>query len=217
MESQHTHAPIVERSMRVLALHGAPCNSNIMRFHSAMLKKAVGKNVEWIVPEGPEPWEPVPGATALNFSERTELEKKLAKDLPFVQWYSHPLDQPEADPDVVASWEDAIYVHVEESLEYLDTVISKEGPFDVVVAYSQSGTLLAIYQEKLAMPTIFVPGGLADAWGVHGLMTLPLQYSDLMILDHQDGHGFPTKPPRATEIYQRIVVEMRAICGLPPM
>mmetsp|Transcript_132966 Transcript_132966/g.231102 ORF Transcript_132966/g.231102 Transcript_132966/m.231102 type:complete len:418 (-) Transcript_132966:67-1320(-) len=233
--------PKADRKPRILALHGAPGNSNIMKFQVTSFKKALGKDFEWVFWEGPCKWEPVPGATALNLSERTPVEKMLAKDLPFVQWYSHP--EPDEGGPKEMSFEGVVYLNVERGFEYLDEKLQKEGPFDAVVAFSQSGTMVAMYmdylrrlgrevpwklsvffcgamiddvkyvlKEKLSQPAIYVQGGDADPWGAHGKKQLPLMYEEVKMFEHQDGHTFPQT--NAGEIYEEIAREMRDRCGL---
>uniref|UniRef100_A0A7S4UZH4 Serine hydrolase domain-containing protein n=1 Tax=Alexandrium monilatum TaxID=311494 RepID=A0A7S4UZH4_9DINO len=232
------HLPSVEgRRVRVLVLHGAPGNSNVMKFQVKTLQKMAGDDFEWIFVDGPCAWEPIPGSQRMNFAERSEFERKLAKDKPFVQWYAHP-DESRGD----------VYVEVEECIKYLDECISREGPVDALLCYSQSATAAALlmdswrrdgkeptwrinvffcgamiddkrYQLKapFSIPTMYVPGGDNDPWGRHGLDCLPEMYTDLTILEHTDGHTMPTSQPRAGEIYERILRELREVCGLPPL
>jgi len=199
-------------------------NSNILKFQTNQLQRILGEDFEWRFVDGPCPWEPRLGHTALNFSERTDIEKALAKGLPFVQWYSHPLpsekdpltqvlflpeclqgsqvlvptdeegyflvynpelrgnsegvqyrrsmDLNDRDP-ALAKWgeklqgvlidgwlkvsaakpeydfEDVIYLNVEHGLKFLDKTFVTEGPIDVLVCYSQSATLAAMYLDLL--------------------------------------------------------------------
>ena len=53
--------PVAGRKARVLALHGAPGNSNIMRFQTGQLARCLGRDFEWAFPDGCVAWEPVPG------------------------------------------------------------------------------------------------------------------------------------------------------------
>jgi len=150
--------PVQAARGRILALHGAPGNSNIMRFQVKLLQKVAGPDFEWSFLDGPCAWEPLEGATALNLCERTLIEKSLAKGLPFTQWYSHPLPELAGPSEALAdsapqagalSFENVIYLNVEDGMGFLDEYIAREGPFDVLVAFSQSGTLAAMYLDKL--------------------------------------------------------------------
>ncbi|CAE7510567.1 unnamed protein product [Symbiodinium natans] len=231
-----------KRKPRVLALHGAPSNSNIMKFQTAQLRKLTGEDFEWIFLDGPCAWKPLPGSELLHLAERTSMEKAIAKDKPFVQWYSHPEPSPEeaaAGKGRTMSFDDAKYENVEEGVKFLDKYLEANAPIDIVVGFSQSGTLLAIYMdtlrkanrsmpwlftvlfcgamiddaryaldEPLALPALYVHGGDADPWGRHGERCLPKMYADLEMLEHTDGHGFPSSAPRASEIYQRVLQRM---------
>ncbi|CAK9076412.1 UPF0483 protein [Durusdinium trenchii] len=148
--------PLVEarspsRRLRVLALHGAPGNSNIMNFQTAGLRKMAGEDFEWSFLDGPCAWEPVPNSTQMNLAERTAIEKALAKGKPFVQWYSHPKPTGEEEgqePAKAMSFENVVYENVEEGIKFLQTALAGLDP-DIVLCYSQSGTMLAMYMDVM--------------------------------------------------------------------
>jgi len=138
------------RRMRVLALHGSPGNSNIMRFQVSRLQRALGSDFEWFFADGACAWEAIPGATQLPFAERSEVEKKLAKGLPFVQWYEHRNHDTRPSPGGESvEPQGVMYELVESCLSHLDEIMAREGPFDVVVGYSQGGTALAMWLDSL--------------------------------------------------------------------
>ena len=58
----------LQRPLRILALHGAPGNSNLLKFQSAALRKMAGEDFLWSFPEGPCGWQEVPGATQMNLA-----------------------------------------------------------------------------------------------------------------------------------------------------
>ncbi|CAL1171025.1 unnamed protein product [Cladocopium goreaui] len=123
---------------------------------------------------------------------------------------------------------------------YPDPRRSLAADADVVVAFSQGGTMLAIYMDemrkalrpvqwrlgvffcgamiddedfqlldKLPLPALYIHGGDTDPWGRHGEKMLPKMYTELEMLEHSDGHSFPSAQPRAGEIYQRVICRMR--------
>eukprot|EP00439_Symbiodinium_sp_Y106_P032255 s1341_g3.t2 len=59
-----------KRKPRVLALHGAPSNSNIMKFQTAQLRKLAGEDFEWLFADGRCAWKPLPGSKVMNLAER---------------------------------------------------------------------------------------------------------------------------------------------------
>lgn len=231
-----------KRKPRVLALHGAPSNSNIMKFQTVQLRKLAGEDFEWLFLDGPCAWKPLPGSKVMNLAERTSVEKAIAKDKPFVQWYSHPelpLEELMTGKGQELDFDGVEYENVDEGVRFLDEYVKANAPIDVVVAFSQSGTLVAMLmdilrkakkpipwqltvlfcgamiddpryalEEPLASPALYVHGGDADPWGRHGERELPKMFTELEMLEHEDGHSFPSTPPRASEIYQRVLQRM---------
>merc|ERR1712176_72994 len=77
--------PVVGRKLRVLAMHSTAGNSNIMKFQCAQLRQVMGKEAEWLYIDGPTPWHP--HGDLGDERERTDFEKTIAKDKPFMQWF----------------------------------------------------------------------------------------------------------------------------------
>lgn len=246
---------IIGRKMRVLALHGCPGNASLMKFQCAPLKALAGNGVEWIYLDGPLPWYPVPGATAAHQAEPSDTVKLIAGKKPFKQWYDHddPKDLPKSDlsksdlPESALNFDDVKYLQVEEGCKYLEDQIDANKPIDVILAFSQAGTLVAMlmdamrkrgcdipwrqnilfcgamiddtdYQLKEAFdfPAVYVVGGDTDDWGAHGKKCLPQMYRNLTILEHDDGHAFPTSAPRAKDIFSCVLQKMYQVCGQTP-
>ncbi|CAE7661612.1 unnamed protein product [Symbiodinium sp. CCMP2456] len=114
-----------KRKPRVLALHGAPSNSNIMKFQTGQLRKLAGEDFEWLFVDGPCAWKPLPGSKLMNLAERTPVEKAIAKDKPFVQWYSHPELSPEETAagkgyELDVDFDNVQYENVDEGVRFLD-------------------------------------------------------------------------------------------------
>merc|ERR1712216_162233 len=71
------------------------------------------------------------------------------------------------------------------------------------------------FQETSPHPTIVVPGGLKnDPYHYMQVEWGRAMYTDLMILEHEDGHVFPSKQPRAREIYMEIASKIWKHCGI---
>lgn len=245
--------PVEGRKARVLAMHGCPGNASIMKFMCNTLKTMSGDDMEWVFPDGPCPWTPVPGSTDPKSMEPSEFAKRIAGKKPFVAWYSHPADLDPAakkPPKLRKDTGDYVgittYGRVEEGIQFLDEYLQQEAPIDVVVAFSQAGTLLAMlieayrkrgkevpwrlsvvfcggmiddpdfqFDEMSPQPTVYIVGGDNDPWAVSGKTCLPLMYTDLTVLEHNDGHVLPTTQPQAGEVYARVSTLMRAACGMP--
>eukprot|EP00439_Symbiodinium_sp_Y106_P033057 s1341_g3.t4 len=185
-------------------------------------------------------------STAAAQRRCTPVEKAIAKDKPFVQWYSHPELSPEetaAGKGQEMDFDGVQYENVDEGVRFLEEYVKANAPIDVVVAFSQSGTLVGILmdilrkakkpipwqltvlfcgamiddvryalEEPLASPALYVHGGDGDPWGRHGERCLPKMYTELEMLEHEDGHSFPSTAPRASEIYQRVLQRMYVAC-----
>merc|ERR1711908_35220 len=101
------------------------------------LMSSLGSEVEWLWVEAPLEWHPASGGTEYHDSERTELEIKISKGLPFREWY-------------VQSGEGASPQHLlrlEEGFQRLEELLSAQAPVDVVVAFSSGANLAALYTE----------------------------------------------------------------------
>merc|ERR1739848_78207 len=72
--------------------------------------------------------------------------------------------------------------------------------------------LMTKLEEPSALPTISVRGQ-ADPWAFASV-EIPKSLSNILELEHEDGHEFPVTVPCATAIYERIASEMRKACGL---
>merc|ERR1711974_587003 len=59
-----------------------------------------------------------------------------------------------------------------------------------------------------------VLGGQNDPWYAPGKVGLPERYSQLTVLEHQDGHGFPFTEPMASQVYNTVSAKIREVCGL---
>jgi len=233
--------PITGRTPRILAIHGAPANGAFMKFQTAQLRNALGmKAFDWIYLDGLFPWEPMEVSTSAEWETytrpRTELEKRIAQGRPLVVWIRLVFDEhglPGTDFDSLTKSRDHIMQYIEE-----------HGPVDAIVTFSQAANLsVAImrsmtkrgktipwrlnvffnppgvvssyddFTEPLALRTITVHGA-KDPWG-YVKPLFPALFSDLLQLDHDDGHEFPITEPTASALYRRVADEIRNCCGIP--
>jgi len=228
--------------LRVLALHGAASNSNLMKFQTTQLRKAIGNNAEWFYPDGIVPWEPCEekaseasdakevGSIDDYYSKRTPFEKRIAQGKPFCSWYA--LDE---EGDVTEESTNA-------AIDWLMDYIKREGPFDVVVAYQQSCSLAILLsdryrQAKGAVPwhanvhfsstmvngeakvpplptdTVLVVSPSDPHWCRMAKDVYRKVFPSLVVLEHADGFGFPTSQPQAGDINNAIVAHIRRCCS----
>lgn len=153
--------PILGRKVRVLALHGAPANSNVMRFQTAALRRQLGPDVEWIYPDALYETTPTEGLRHESKhylgSETSAFEERLSQGKPFVSWFrlvDAPAteDDDEPDPEELMT-SDQVMMHG--SMKQLVELLDKEAPIDVLVAFSQGvlmGTFLANRLRVLGKP-----------------------------------------------------------------
>jgi len=222
METQ----PVQGRKVRILALHGGASNSNIMKFQTAQFRKVLGADdFEWLFPDGPEPWEP--GLERLNprcpdhggelvfFQERPEFEKRLAKGQPFRSWFD------------IEAWGDHYRANPESfkrAVEWLHKYIEEKSPIDAVVAFAQAAVVtcmvleerrvsgstypwrlnmlfsgtppeMGVHQDTISLPTILITS--PSDLGYKHLGMLFRILPNTVVLEHQDGFGFPGRPPHA--------------------
>merc|ERR1711871_1776623 len=74
---------VTDRKLRILALPGSGANSNILQFSLMPLMKFLGSEVEWLWLEPPLQWQSMGAEGPEPFRERSELEVRLSKGLPF--------------------------------------------------------------------------------------------------------------------------------------
>jgi len=262
---------MVPRKLRVLALTGGHSCTEVLRYQSAPLRQALGRDLcEFTFIEGTEDWTWFEGEPIVS-----DMEKKLAKGAQLKNWYmdsiteATPTDKPNREKqfDPTSRVE---YHKIPEKVAKLRELIFEEGPFDVLVAFSQGCIMTHLLighlrkedpsqaaskrwhftrNEPEQMPwrmSVFFNGmhirdqeymdlfdtpsphptvhvfGKADEfydYGRDGFGYKPQEeyYVDPLIFTHPEGHSFPTQPPRAREIYNRIAAEVWRRCGGRPM
>mmetsp|Transcript_86571 Transcript_86571/g.222994 ORF Transcript_86571/g.222994 Transcript_86571/m.222994 type:complete len:587 (-) Transcript_86571:29-1789(-) len=193
------------RKLRVLALCGGHSCNAVMKFQSTQLKNALGKdNAEWVYHEGSKDWtwydgEPTP----------SEMEEMIAKGAQLKNWYMDKCVEEvktdrlnrdkQFDPKT-----DVVYDDIPEVVEDLKNFIMKEGPFDVLVGFSQGcimANLLIGHLRKEA------PGGrelYPERWkhARHGAEQMPWRisvfFSGMHVRDKRYSDLFETKSPHPT-------------------
>lgn len=200
--------PIGRKKIRVLALHGGGSNARIMEYQTMALRKALGDRAEWRYLDGRRIWE--------TDQKPDEMMVALAKGEPFRGWYAVTNDGPK-DADYNAKLFDPsvnfTYDEVEKGVEYVQSTLEKDGPFDVVVAFSQ-GCVIAhlvaalIRERGDPMPwrlSVLFAGMKVRDGRYERLFEEPLEVPCLQIYGRQDpfyDYGMKSQP----QMYQNPVL-----------
>jgi len=223
------------RKLRVLALHGGGANSQIMKFQTLGLQQIVGDKATWDFLDGGREWR--------SKTPPSEMMLALANGQPLRGWYGVSDDGGDERPFAEKLFDDSVQFNYEEVDGAVDRVLAhmhEQGPFDVVVGFSQGCImthLLAavlrdrgeplpwrlsvqfngmrvrddrytrLFEEALTLPVVQVYGK-SDELYAYGRQSQPELYKNPFILEHEEGHKFPSQRPRSTEIYECVLEEM---------
>eukprot|EP00747_Dinoflagellata_sp_TGD_P089586 gnl/TRDRNA2_/TRDRNA2_164377_c0_seq2.p1 gnl/TRDRNA2_/TRDRNA2_164377_c0~~gnl/TRDRNA2_/TRDRNA2_164377_c0_seq2.p1 ORF type:complete len:302 (-),score=19.32 gnl/TRDRNA2_/TRDRNA2_164377_c0_seq2:300-1205(-) len=165
---QNIPPPDSHRKLRVLALHCGASNANILRFQTAALRRWLGKDAEWLYPEGLEPWEPSSEPVhpsnhmAEYFAEPTETEKRLAQGSPFRTWF-HLLPCQEGKNTAVDP------ESFERAVDWLSNYVIDHSPIDLIVSFGvvhQVLTAVEGFCQRVGMRTPWRLGLVFGSWSV---------------------------------------------------
>eukprot|EP00434_Breviolum_minutum_P000178 symbB.v1.2.000150.t1/scaffold9.1/size550961/6 len=70
-----------------------------------------------------------------------------------------------------------------------------------------------LFNTPLDLPCLMVFGR-QDEFYRYGKMSQVALYEDPWVLEHDEGHKFPSAAPRAREIYDEVITRIREVCGL---
>ena len=217
------------QKLRVVAVHGARSNSSIMKFQVRLLKKVLGE-ADWFFADSPMIFHPVPGATDPIFGEPGEIEQSLSKGQPFRWWYSHGNGCYNDVEEGVNNWLSVLEEHspIDVLVSFsqgsnclslaLDALRrSHKAPCWRVSLMCSGGQIDdPIFQWPegwtCSHPTLRMFNAGDDAFFHGSEGSLKHMYSDLVEIEHGDGHMFPHTEPHASEIYERIAQEIRLRC-----
>lgn len=261
---------MVPRKLRVLALTGGHSCTEVLRFQCANLQQALGRDAcEWTYIEGTEDWNWFEGEPIVS-----DMEKTLAKGAQLKNWYMDSITEatPTEKPNREKQFDPAsrvVYHKIPEKVEKLKELIFEEGPFDVVVAFSQGCIMMHLlighlrkedpsaqkakrwhhtrnspeempwrlsvffngmhirdqdymhlFETPSPHPTVHIFGKADEFYdyGRDGFGYKPQEeyYEDPLIFTHEEGHNFPTQPPRSRQIYSRVASEVWRRCGGRP-
>lgn len=179
---------------RILCLHGGGTNEAIMRVQTAKLRNQLRSEIDFDFLQGTMTMENVDPAVKKRF------------DGPFLSWYDVTHDayegkRPAADY-IAALTDESVtfkYPYAEEAMARLEEHIEKEGPYDMLLGFSQGAILItlltAMRLERARLGTgpppswshnILVCGMPVRANKFYGLFETPLDFSCTVGQGQQD-------------------------------
>jgi len=230
------------RNIRVLALHGGGSNSNVMKFQTQALQRTLGKeDVEWDFLDGDHVWknqrtDEMMKALAKGMpfrgwydvvnddpSDRLTIEKLKDSSVKFtyekvetgVEKVMKYIEEKGPFDVLLGFSQGCVIIHL-----VVGTLKQRElsVPWRVSVLFNGMRVRDARYEElfsaPIAQPTVLV-FGTEDEFYEYGRQSQPGMYEDPVIIEHDEGHKFPGKPPRAKEVYQEVARNIRWRCGCP--
>eukprot|EP00440_Ansanella_granifera_P058202 gb/GFBE01063086.1/.p1 GENE.gb/GFBE01063086.1/~~gb/GFBE01063086.1/.p1 ORF type:complete len:334 (+),score=61.30 gb/GFBE01063086.1/:1-1002(+) len=225
------------RKVRILALHGGGSNSNVTKFQTLPLQKLTKDFAEWHFLNGSRPW---------THDKPDEMLTAIAKGMPFFGWYGVDWDDQSERPYQEKLFDPSVnftYTKVEEAVDRVLEHLKTDGPFDVLLGFSQgcivtnliTGILASrgqeipwklsvlfngmkvrdnryrqLFDDKIRHPVIMVFGK-QDQFYDYGQTQIGM-YEDPIVLEHDEGHKFPTAKPQAAEIYEAVTQEILKRC-----
>eukprot|EP00930_Biecheleria_cincta_P005953 TRINITY_DN106916_c0_g1_i1.p1 TRINITY_DN106916_c0_g1~~TRINITY_DN106916_c0_g1_i1.p1 ORF type:complete len:586 (+),score=114.02 TRINITY_DN106916_c0_g1_i1:49-1758(+) len=210
---------MVPRKLRILCLCGGHSCAELVKFQTTALRMAIGKDAaDWIYIEGTEDW---PQAQKRYIKEEeydawfaeepvvSDMEKKLSKGAQLKNWYMDTLHEvvPSNKPNREKQFDPTtrvIYHDVVDNIEKLRKQIIDEGPFDVLVAFSQGCimTHLLIGHMRKETPTNVFPEEHRRFYGRDSGEEMPWRlsvfFSGMHIRDKDYMNLFDTPSPHPT-------------------
>ncbi|KAG9416579.1 hypothetical protein AC1031_000974 [Aphanomyces cochlioides] len=122
---------------RVLCLHGHRQSAAKLKGKMAALLRAAKATTEFVFVDGPfqVPYEPTSEEHIQRMAEMNEAESdELKQSVEQYAWWNF-----EHHPDT----DSYSYVGIEETIEYLDSIVRTQGPFDGIFGFSQGGICAA--------------------------------------------------------------------------
>jgi hypothetical protein len=210
---------MVPRKIRILCLCGGHSCAELVKFQTTALRMAIGKDAaDWIYMEGFEDWPQAQKKFMPEdkydawFAEEpvvSDMEKKLAKGAQLKNWYMDTLHEvvPTNKPNREKQFDPTtrvIYHELMDKVEKLKKQITDEGPFDVLVAFSQGCimTHMLIGHLRKETPTNVFPEVHRRFYGRDDPEEMPWRlsvfFSGMHIRDKDYMHLFDTPSPHPT-------------------
>merc|ERR1711871_5760 len=163
------------RKLRILALHGGGANINIMKFQTMQLQKLLKEHADWHFLNGRADW---------RMDVPDEFMKSLARDMPFYGWYRAQNDDPSDRTFLEKAFDPSVkftYAEVDEGVDYVMKHIKEEGPYDVLLGFSQGCIIITL------ITALLMSRGEEPPW------KLNLLFNGLPVRDNSYDHLFRDK------------------------
>mmetsp|Transcript_14772 Transcript_14772/g.40807 ORF Transcript_14772/g.40807 Transcript_14772/m.40807 type:complete len:261 (-) Transcript_14772:135-917(-) len=235
--------PPLGRKLRVLGLHGGGSNTNILGYQVMPLRRMLGDKAEWDFLNGGREWRFNNGmeppaimkslADGMPFkgwygvkndddSDRSYNEKLF--DLSVTFTYEEVEEgvervmkyiQEHGPFDVLLGFSQGCIVS-----HLIAGILRERGeavPWRISVLFNgmrvRDNRYQKLFEVPLAVPTVMVFGR-QDEFYDYGRKSQEELYKDPLVLEHGEGHKFPTQQPRAKEIYTQVVEQILWHCGV---
>lgn len=236
--------PIGARKIRVLALHGGGSNTNIMQYQVMPLRRILGDQAEWDFLNGGRDWKFNDGHGVPDIMKALAAGMPffgwygVENDDKTTRTYEEKL----FDPSVTFTYKE-VDLGVERVLQRIkehgpvDVILGfsqgcivshliagllrergQEIPWRLSVLFNgmrvRDRRYEKLFETPLDLPCVMVFGK-QDEFYHYGKASQSVLYKDPIVLEHDEGHKFPSAAPKAKEIYDEVVRQIYWRCGLP--
>jgi len=232
------------RKMRVLGLHGGGSNTNIMQYQVMPLRRMLGDKAEWDFLNGGRDWKFSNGLAPPDIMKSLagDLPFKGWYGVVSDDTSDRPYNEKLFDLSVNFTYEEVetgverVMKHITEHGPFDVVVGFSQGcivshlvagllrekgeavPWRLSVFFNgmrvRDNRYRKLFEKPLAVPSVMVFGR-KDEFYDYGRRSQEDLYENPLILEHDEGHKFPTQQPRAKEIYEKVKEQILWHCGLP--
>mmetsp|Transcript_28769 Transcript_28769/g.66346 ORF Transcript_28769/g.66346 Transcript_28769/m.66346 type:complete len:240 (+) Transcript_28769:34-753(+) len=228
-----------ERKLKVLGLHGGGSNTNIMQFQTQALQRAIGKDVEWDFMNGERPWQsPIHHPVLVTLAKDMPFYGWYGVVVDDDS--DRPYEEKLFDLSVRITYEDVelaverVMNHITENgpfdalvgfsqgcivIHLVTAILRQRGeeiPWKLSILFCgmrvRDQRYIDLFTTPMQHPAIMVFGK-QDEFYEYGKTSQMEMYEAPMVLEHDEGHKFPSARPRAKEIYDAIAEELRRCCA----
>ncbi|KAG0165953.1 hypothetical protein DFQ30_007762, partial [Apophysomyces sp. BC1015] len=119
--------------LKILCLHGWSQNATIIEKQSSAFRRTASDVAEFVYVTAPQAVH-IPEYSTIEEREETANEQ-MSEETKAFEWWKPPAHVPPVN---------GFYVGFKETLEFIQDILSKEGPFDGILGFSQGAILTAI-------------------------------------------------------------------------
>jgi len=235
-------API-QRKIRVLALHGGGSNANIIKYQVMPLRRALGDQAEWEFLNGGRSWKfnegqkppeimqalaagmPFYGWYAVEHTDQSDRPYQEKLFDPSVEFTYSQVDvgidrvlhqiKENGPVDILVGFSQGCIVS-----HLVAAILRQRGeeiPWRLSVLFNgmrvRDRSFERLFETPLDLPCVMVFGR-QDEFYHYGKTSQIALYKDPVVLEHEEGHKFPSAAPRAKEIYDEVVARIYESCGI---